>query len=239
MQNFYSSFNKYFREITEQHRNTEEELDFICSILKDKFIKVLDVACWAWRHSVPLALRWYKVLGIDFSKSQISESKKYANKMKTKAKFLVKDANTFHSIKKYDAAICMRTTLWEEPMQYAKVIQNIYKSLNLGGVLIIDNKKRNKDQLWKEIIKDYKTKKGNTIISRTMRDRFTEHFRVRESKVVINKKIYSDLCITHTLDTNQWIEELKKGGFKNFKVYPDYWKSSINKAKRIAIVAIK
>lgn len=55
----------------------------------------------------------------------------------------------------------------------------------------------------------------------------------------INDKKYKDLCITHLLSTDDWINELKEVGFEGFEIYYDYNKKYKKEAKRIMIIAKK
>lgn len=54
--------------------------------------------------------------------------------------FVLQDANLFSFDKRFDAAICMWTTIEEEPMQYKKVIRNVFRALKTPGIFVIDNR---------------------------------------------------------------------------------------------------
>jgi len=52
-----------------RERRAKKEVDFILKVLKvPKNALILDLACGAGRHSIKLAKRDYRVVGIDFNK---------------------------------------------------------------------------------------------------------------------------------------------------------------------------
>jgi len=52
-------------------------------------------------------------------------------------------------------------------------------------------------------------------------------------------KISIDLCITHTLKENDWIEELRLVDFQKFEIYHDYQLQKIEQSICATIFAIK
>jgi SAM-dependent methyltransferase len=221
--------------------NTKLEIDFLDKIFKKYKVKnILDVACGVGRHTISLAKKGYNVRGIDFSPYQIRKAKKEAKREGIKTEFMQKNANDFLFSKKFDAAICMWSTIGEEPMQFTKVIKNVFSSLKSGGIFIIDNRS------WADIPKGgertirYSAKmKNGKVVKVRMNDQYTENFRVRNVFYKIGGKKFKDLCITHTLEEEEWIKEFKIAGFKKFKVYYDYKSKKIKKPKRFIIIATK
>ena len=231
---------KYWDEILRfSSVNTELEIKTLDNIFKKNQVKtILDVACGTGRHSVPLAKLGYKVTGLDYSSYQIKKAKDNARKEKVSPQFLVKDANKFISQKKFDAAICMWSTIGEEPLKYQKVIKNVCQSLKVEGIFVIDNKN------WKSARKDTGVKNSSyqergLSLKRKLWDRYTENFRVRQVVFEINGKKYEELWVTHLLNTKAWIAELKRAGFKAFEIFHDYKKRRLKSPKRILVVAKK
>nr|MBA4405393.1 hypothetical protein [Nanoarchaeum sp.] len=231
----------YYKFIINHLVNTELEVTLLDKIFKKYNVKsVLDVACGIGRHAVPLAKMGYKIRGIDFSPYQIKKAKEDAKKENVNVEFILQDANTFSFPEKFDAAICMWTTLGEEPMQFRKVIRNVFANLKLGGIFVIDNRSweyvpNNKDEV---IINTVKIENG-TIIQTKLHDRYTENFRIRDVVYTINGKEYEDLCITHTLKEKDWIKELKEAGFKKFEIYHNRMQRQIKKPTHVTIIAVK
>jgi SAM-dependent methyltransferase len=240
MQTLYKLPN-YYKFIINHLVDTELEVRLLNVIFtKHKIKRVLDVACGIGRHAILLAKKDYYVKGIDFSPYQIKKAKDDAKKEKVKADFVLQDANNFSFPKKFDAAICMWTTLGEEPMQFRKVIRNVFTSLKSGGIFVIDNRSweyipKSNEQL---ITNTVKTEDG-TVIKTKIYDRYTENFRVRDIEYNINGKIFQDLCITHTFKEKDWVAELKEAGFRKFEVYHNRKSIRIKKPSHVTIVAIK
>lgn len=240
MQTLYKLPN-YYKSIIDHLVNTELEVNLLDTIFKKYKVKsVLDVACGVGRHSIPLAKKGYKVRGIDFSKYQIEKAKKDAKKENAKVEFILQNANNFSFNKKFDAAICMWTTLGEEPMQFRKVMKNVFSNLKKEGIFVIDNRSweyipKKKEEIITNSIKT----EDNTIIKTKIHDKYTENFRIRDVIHNINGKKFTDLCITHTLKEKDWINELKEVGFKKFEVYHNHKLKKVKKPTHITIVAKK
>jgi Methylase involved in ubiquinone/menaquinone biosynthesis len=230
---------KYYLDIIDHLVNTELEVNFLDKIFKKYNVKtILDVACGVGRHTIGLTKKNYQVVGIDFSPSQIKQARKNSKKTNTRVKFFIKNANSFTFPTRFDAAICMWSTLGEEPMQYRKVIKNVFANLKKGGIFVIDNRSweyipKNKAETITNVIKN----KDNTIKTKIF-DRYTENFRVRDVTHNINGKEYRDLCITNILKEKDWINALKEGGFNKFKVYYDRSFHKVKKPKYVTIIAI-
>lgn len=234
-------FPEYYKCIIDHLVNTELEVNLLDEIFKRYHVKtILDVACGIGRHAIPLAKKGYVVTGIDYSPFQIKKARNDAKNEGVKVEFILQDANTFLYPDRFNAAICMWTTLGEEPLQYRKVIRNVFQSLKKGGIFIIDNKS------WEHIPQEKEKNIENTVtaddgavIKTRIHDRYTENFRIRDVIHEINGKEYKDLCVTHLLKEKDWINELEEVGFDKLKIYHDYKTEQIKKPRHINIVAIK
>jgi ubiquinone/menaquinone biosynthesis C-methylase UbiE len=223
MQTLYRKLSPYYKYFVNFHADTKKEIEVLNKLFKQHKVKsILDIACGIGRHSIALAKLGYDVTGVDFSSSQLAQARKDAKEAGVKVTFVKKDANYFTSHKKFDAIICMWSTLGEEPMQYEKVIPNVFRCLKKNGVFIIDNRD------WSDIPKGGKRTIRNSLstphykIKQLILDRFTEHFRIRDITYTINGKQYDDLCITHIIRPKEWVAELRQAGFRNNKIIKNY-----------------
>jgi len=238
MQTLYKLPN-YYLSITNNFVDTDSDIVFLDKVFKKYRVNtVLDVACGVGRHAIPLAKKGYKVKGIDISPYQIKMAKENARTAKTKIDFILQDANTFYFPEKFDAAMCMWSTLGEEPMQYKKVIKNVFANLKSGGVFVIDNRSweyipKSKESFFEDKVK---TKDG-IVIETKIHDRYLGKMRIRDSIYCINGKKYKDVCITHILKEKDWIKELKEAGFKKIEV--EHCNKPQKEKNRLYIIAIK
>ncbi|MBI4159522.1 class I SAM-dependent methyltransferase [Candidatus Woesearchaeota archaeon] len=208
---------EHYKTIINHLVDTNLEINLLDGIFKKHDVKkILDVACGIGRHAIPLSKMGYEVVGIDFSPFQIKKAEDDAKKESSNAQFVLQNANNFSYPEKFDAAICMWTTLGEEPLQYWKVIKNIFQSLRKGGIFVIDNKSWEHIPESKEKFIENETLGDNgEKIKTKIHDRFTEHFRIRDVIHKIGEKEYQDLCVTHILRerlggpiTKSWILEI-------------------------------
>ncbi|MFC1663053.1 class I SAM-dependent methyltransferase [Patescibacteria group bacterium] len=231
---------QYYKTIINHLVNTESEVQMLEKIfLHHQIVSVLDIACGVGRHAILLAKKRYYITAVDYSQPQIDQARKDAKKERAAVKFLKKDVNNFVSQKKYDAAICMWTTIGEEPLQYRRVIRNVYKSLKRNGIFVIDNRSWEYiPKKGKEIITNKVTQNQIQVKSR-LHDRYTQNFRVRNAEYTIKGKKYHDLCITHLLKEQDWLEQLKEAGFTRFTIWHDREKKRLKRPKHVTIVAQK
>lgn len=126
-------------------KNTIEEVEFIIKefgLPKDS--KILDVGCGIGRHSIELAKRGYKVIGIDISKGMLEEAKRRARDAGVEVEFIKADATKFKRKEEFDAAICLcegafsLLGLNEDPIEHdLTILQNVYDSLKPGGKFLL------------------------------------------------------------------------------------------------------
>lgn len=230
----------YYKIIINHLVNTDLEVRLLDEIMhKNNAHSILDLACGVGRHSIPLSKLGYSVTGIDFSQYQIAKAKEDALHEGASAKFLLADANSFSFPDRFDAAMCMWTTLGEEPIQYRKVIPNVHRILRNDGIFIIDNRSWEYIPESREEFISNRIEKDGALIESMLHDRYTENFRVRDSTYIINGQEYNDLCITHLLKEEDWIRELREGRFKDFDVYHDREFKRAAKPRHVTIVAHK
>ncbi len=129
---------KYDNEVFTQ--GTIGECDFIESeIGYNKNFRILDIGCGTGRHSIELAKRGYKIVGIDLSDSQLNSAKEKASRMKLNVEFLKHDARKLPFLDEFNAAIMLcegSFPLMETDEMNYSILQNAAKSLKKDGKLI-------------------------------------------------------------------------------------------------------
>lgn len=126
-------------------KNTLREVDFVLEELKLKpNSHILDVGCGTGRHSVELARRGFRVIGIDISSGMLTEARKAAQKADVNVTWIHADATKFKSDTKFDAAICLCEGAFgllntdENPIEHdLSILANINCALKVGAKLIL------------------------------------------------------------------------------------------------------
>ncbi len=119
---------------------TSGEVDFIEKELNfNKDARILDIGCGTGRHSLELARRGYKVMGIDLSVSMISKAHATAIKENLEIDFQVMDARSLNFTDSFDLAIMLcegAFPLMETDEMNYSILQNAFNSLRHDGKLI-------------------------------------------------------------------------------------------------------
>lgn len=129
---------KYDKEVFAQ--GTLGECDFIEQELNfEKSLKLLDIGCGTGRHSIELAIRGYKVTGIDLSQSLLAKAEEKAEKQGVKVTFHQMDARNMPFEKEFDAAIMLcegAFPLMETDEMNFQILQCATRALKPGGKII-------------------------------------------------------------------------------------------------------
>tara|TARA_X000000950_G_scaffold287944_1_gene402481 strand:- start:16 stop:717 length:702 start_codon:yes stop_codon:yes gene_type:complete len=134
--------------------------------------------------------------GYDTSKDMIKEAKK--NLKDKRIKFFLKDVSKL-KLKKNDLILSLFTMQFIAPNKRQKIFDNIYKSLNWGGALVLCEKIRGNDARFQDILNflyfDFKSKSFS-------------------SKEILNKESsLRGIMEPFTIQSN--IDYLKRAGFKD------------------------
>ncbi len=145
--NFFSTGSPFLHHPLLTSERTAEEIDFVLSHSKlTSNGLILDVGCGPGRHSIELAQRGYRSVGIDPSKAMIDAARERAVAAGVQPKFIQVNGEEFFSVSKFDVAICLFTTLGqinnEVQKQHAKashpLLNGIAHVLIPGGILILE-----------------------------------------------------------------------------------------------------
>jgi 2-polyprenyl-3-methyl-5-hydroxy-6-metoxy-1,4-benzoquinol methylase len=143
MQQWYESlFENYAKRYDEETftQGTPGECDFIEQEIKfHKSTRILDVGCGTGRHSIELARRGYKVVGVDLSESQLLRAEEKASEAKVDVIFLKADARKLPFSDQFNVAIMLcegAFPLMETDEMNYQILQNVSKSLTSNAKLI-------------------------------------------------------------------------------------------------------
>ncbi len=110
--NFFSKGSPFLAHPLLTPERTNTEIDFLLAQTQSTpGHLILDVGCGPGRHSIELARRGYRVVGIDPSEAMIVAAKERAKEAGVNPEFIQAHGEDFLTEYKFDAAICLFTTL--------------------------------------------------------------------------------------------------------------------------------
>lgn len=123
-----------------QTKYLDKVLDGIKVFKKNKYINVLDLGCGTGRHTILLAEEGFNVHAIDISKTGIDILNNKISKLGiSNVKTCISDMRMLpYENSSFDAVICVLTIDHGTTWQVKKTIEEIYRVLRSGGILIVD-----------------------------------------------------------------------------------------------------
>ena len=188
---------------------TKKQIKFLDTIFKRyKIKKVLDIACGAGRHAIPLRKLGYKIVGVDLSKDMLRIAKEKARNEELKMPFRLMDMRNIKLKEKFDAAIIMFSSFMYNITNedVIKTMNSVNKILKKKGILIIDFM-----FVW------------SYIVNKKLNYKFKETMKRRNLKMLIDNK--------HKLDSSNLIM-ITKSTYKRFKNKKPLKKVVIKRALR-------
>jgi len=108
---YYASIGDFLREAYLDYgftHGTAHEVDFLEDLLRlPTGARILDVGCGPGRHSLELARRGYRPVGVDISAGLVEVARRRAQVEGMSAEFIVADARDLPFHGEFDAAICL------------------------------------------------------------------------------------------------------------------------------------
>ncbi len=105
--------------------------------------QILDLACGVGRHSIEFAKPGHEVVGLDFSKSFLSEAKRSSLKSKTKIRFVkgdMKNLRVHFSPESFDLVVSLFNSFgyFKNKQDDQKMLHEVYRVLKPGGKFVIN-----------------------------------------------------------------------------------------------------
>lgn len=139
--NFFSSGSPYLSHPLLTPERTAMEIDFILSRFRlREGARILDVGCGTGRHSLELAKRGYKVVGIDPSAAMIAAARSKASVNDPIPEFIRARGEDLTTTQSFDASICLFTTLGQmaDEQDNHALIKRVYEVLRPGGTFAVE-----------------------------------------------------------------------------------------------------
>lgn len=137
-----SLFENYARKYDQECfvQGTPGECDFIeGEINRDKSLMILDIGCGTGRHSIELAKRGYKVVGVDLSEAQLKRAREKAAEAGVAADFRRHDARALPFDGEFGLAVMLCEggfPLMETDELNFEILKNATRALKPGGKFI-------------------------------------------------------------------------------------------------------
>ncbi len=220
---------------------TEEQVSFLFPLLPlQKKSPLLDVGCGIGRHSLALAARNYRVLGIDIVPLFIEEAKKRAAAQGLGAEFRVEDMRIFASPASFSAVLFFWSSFgYFDDQENEQTLRNVSLSLEPGGLLFLDLE--NRDYIIRHFLKEtWRDREDFFILER---NRFDSH----ESILITRKIILTREKWRHESERRiklytlaELTRMLKECGFQVQQLFGGYSGESFSwESQRLLILALR
>lgn len=122
-------------------KGTVQEVDFLIDLLDlPTGARILDVGCGPGRHSLELARRGFRTVGVDISKRFVEIASQTSRAEHLTAEFHVHDAKLMQFRTEFDAVICLcegAFGLAGSDEAHKQVLRNIFNALKPGGWFVL------------------------------------------------------------------------------------------------------
>jgi D-alanine-D-alanine ligase len=139
--NFFTEDSPFLKHPLLTPERASREVEFLLSELDlPTGARVLDVGCGAGRHSIELARRGYRVVGIDPSPAMIEAARAQAAAAGVSPDFRQVKVETFAAYEEFDAAICLFTTLGQISGEgdNSRLVERAYQALRPRGTFVVE-----------------------------------------------------------------------------------------------------
>lgn len=212
--NFFSENSPFLSHPLLTGERTAAEVDFVVDVLSlGPGKRILDVGCGFGRHSIALAERGIKVVGVDSAPAMIEAARKRAGDRfpASQLKFLCEAAETFTAVEPFDAAIALLTTLGQvgETGENSGLVRQVYEALVPGGLFLVEVPQRGPAVADMKTAERFGSEENYTKIKREYNSHshyMTEHFEIKKGEIrnqfLLQYRLYSRQELVGLLETN-------------------------------------
>lgn len=137
--------NNYDSYITEEKKFHAESVYYDSVFKKYKVESVLDCGCGTGRHTTYFAEMGYDTTGLDLSEGMLEQARERARCKGLRIEFIPGSFQELSSIfnRKFDAIVCAGLAISHlvDEKELVKGLENIYKILNPGGIVLFENRR--------------------------------------------------------------------------------------------------
>jgi SAM-dependent methyltransferase len=221
--------------------DTPGEVDAILKLLRPApGAAILDLCCGPGRHSLELARRGFRVVGIDRTWAYLKEARKRAKAEGLKIEFVKQDMRRFYRPRAVDVAVNLFTSFgyFRNPKDDRRVLLNIHRSLRPGGKLLMD-------LMGKEVLarrfreRDWHEERGVMFLEeRKLSDGWSW---IDNRWILLKGAKRKEFLVSHRLYSAKELSDLLRAcGFERVHVYGDLTGAAYDhNAKRLVVAAQK
>lgn len=230
---------KYFL-IPQSEERTKEQIDFISKFLPDNGY-ILDAGCGIGRHSIELARRGFKLLGIDTNQKYIDLAREKAKSlMLENVTFAPLDMRNLNEEEVFDGIVNLWSSFgYFDDDTNEQIIKNFFKAVRKNGKVIVDIE--NRDYILKFFIREtFKEKEdGVFILERRKFDPVTSV--VTTHRYIIGEGFRKEyLRHIRIYSLTEMINIFKRAGFKEIGYFGNYnGEKFYTDSERIIIIGSK
>ncbi len=227
--NFFSEGSPFLKHPLLTPERTISEIDFLLSRLElPPRARVLDVGCGAGRHSIELARRGYRVVGIDPAQAMIEAARAEAAAVCVSPDFRQVSGEALVTDKEFDAAICLFTTLGQisNGGDNSQLVARVYQALRPSGYFMVEVPQRAPTVKHLKPTDRFEGPKRYTLVTRqfdTNNNSVTEVFDVvspeSTQRYLLRYRLYS---------WKELADLLQEAGFAVLAAYGDYEGTSLS-----------
>lgn len=227
--NFFSAGSPFLDHPLLTPERTATEVDFVLAQTGLPLEgQILDIGCGPGRHSIELARRGYQAVGFDPSAAMIEAAKKRAAEYGVQPTFWQISGEDFSPEQKFEAAICLFTTLGQINTEDKKpqskpdrpLLNQISKVLVPGGTLILEVPQKD----W--VIKNLKKSErfgDDTRYTDIKRVYDAEYSIVTETFTIVSPEDTREYLLRYRLyDLQQLRAMLEHAGFEMIQTYGNF-----------------
>ncbi len=230
---------KYFL-IPQGEERTKEQIDFISKFLPENGY-ILDAGCGIGRHSIELAMRGFKVLGIDTNQKYLDLALEKAKALSLdNVNFSLMDMRNLNEEEVFDGVINLWSSFgYFDDDTNEEIIKNFFKAVHKNGKVIIDIE--NRDYILKFFVREtFKEKEdGIFILERRKFDPVTSV--VTTHRYIIGNGLRKEyLRHIRIYSLTEMINIFRRAGFKEVEYFGNYnGEKFYTDSERIIIVGTK
>lgn len=182
---------------------------------------VLDLCCGPGRLSLELARRGYRVTGVDRTKTYLDEAQRRADAEGLPIEFVQDDMREFCRPEAFDGAVNLFTSFgyFEDQAEDRRVVENLYRSLKPGGVLVME-------MLGREVLaRIYRGSHWEEVdgVLYLEEPKITHNWTwIENRRIVIKDGVRRDFSLGHRVYSGAELDAvLRGGGFADVQIYGD------------------